>query len=133
MENQTVILEKMITSLLNEKKYPSLRDILVTMNPSDIASVFDGLEPDRIPLLFRLLPKEQAAETFVEMEPDAQELLIQGFSDRELKEVVDEPRQWQPLWLPSHWGPTHNTSCPCTGAGFQRFPYWACRDKPNTP
>lgn len=42
MENQTVILEKMITSLLNEKKYPSLRDILVTMNPSDIASVFDG-------------------------------------------------------------------------------------------
>ena len=90
MENQTVILEKMITSLLNEKKYPSLRDILVTMNPSDIASVFDGLEPDRIPLLFRLLPKEQAAETFVEMEPDAQEPLIQGFSDRELKEVVDE-------------------------------------------
>ena len=40
MENQAVILEKMITSLLNEKKYPSLRDILVTMNPSDIASVF---------------------------------------------------------------------------------------------
>ena len=49
MENQAVILEKMITSLLNEKKYPSLRDILVTMNPSDIASVFGELEPDRIP------------------------------------------------------------------------------------
>ena len=90
MENQAVILEKMITSLLNEKKYPSLRDILVTMNPSDIASVFGELEPDRIPLLFRLLPKEQAAETFVEMDPEAQELLIQGFSDSELKEVVDE-------------------------------------------
>lgn len=90
MENQAVILEKMITSLLNEKKYPSLRDILVTINPSDIASVFGELEPDRIPLLFRLLPKEQAAETFVEMDPEAQELLIQGFSDSELKEVVDE-------------------------------------------
>ena len=90
MDNQTVILEKMITTLLNEKKYPSLRDILVTMNPSDIAGVFDGLEPERTPLLFRLLPKELAAETFVEMEPDAQELLIQGFSDSELKEVVDE-------------------------------------------
>lgn len=50
----------------------------------------DGLEPERTPLLFRLLPKELAAETFVEMEPDAQELLIQGFSDSELKEVVDE-------------------------------------------
>ena len=51
---------------------------------------FGELEPDRIPLLFRLLPKEQAAETFVEMDPEAQELLIQGFSDSELKEVVDE-------------------------------------------
>ena len=49
MDNQTVILEKMITTLLNEKKYPSLRDILVTMNPSDIAGVFDGLEPERPP------------------------------------------------------------------------------------
>ena len=60
------------------------------MNPSDIAAVFDGLDEDRIPLLFRLLPKELAAETFVEMEPEAQELLIQGFSDNELKEVIDE-------------------------------------------
>ena len=41
-------------------------------------------------LLFRLLPKELAAETFVEMEPEAQELLIRGFSDSELKEVIDE-------------------------------------------
>ena len=90
MENQTVILEKMLTTLLDEKKYPSLRDILVTMNPSDIAGVFSELKEDRIPLLFRLLPKELAAETFVEMEPEAQELLIRGFSDSELKEVVDE-------------------------------------------
>ena len=40
--------------------------------------------------MFRLLPKEQAAETFVEMEPEAQQLLIQGFSDNELREVLDE-------------------------------------------
>lgn len=90
MENQDLILEKMITSLLDEKKYPSLRDILVTMNPSDIAGVFLELDQERIPLLFRLLPKELAAETFVEMEPEHQEILIRGFSDKELKEVVDE-------------------------------------------
>ena len=90
MENQIVILKKMITSLLDEKKYPTLRDMLVTMNPSDLAGVFDELDQGKIPLLFRLLPKEKAAETFVEMEPDAQELLIRGFSDSELKDVVDE-------------------------------------------
>ena len=43
-----------------------------------------------LPLIFRLLPKELAAEAFVEMDADLQELLIQGFSDNELKEVLDE-------------------------------------------
>lgn len=90
MADHSIILEKTLTKLLGEKKYTSLRDILITMNPSDIASVFETLDEDRIPLLFRLLPKELAAETFVEMEPDNQELLIRGFSDSELKEIVDE-------------------------------------------
>lgn len=90
MEEQVMILRKTITSLLEKKKYPSLKDILVTMNPSDIAGIFDELDEEKIPLLFRLLPKELAADTFVEMESDAQETLIRGFSDRELKEVVDE-------------------------------------------
>ena len=90
MENQNLILEKTIGKLLDEKKYPTLRDILITMNPSDLAGIFQGMEQERIPLLFRLLPKELAAETFVEMDPDAQELLIKGFSDSELKEVIDE-------------------------------------------
>ena len=83
-------LEKALVTMLEEKKYPTLRDILITMNPSDVAGLFSGLEEKQIPLLFRLLPKEQAAETFVEMEPDAQALLIRGFSDNELKEVVSE-------------------------------------------
>ena len=90
MADHSIILENTLTKLLREKKYASLRDMFVTMNPSDIASIFEGLEEDCIPLLFRLLPKELAAETFVEMEPENQELLIRGFSDSELKEVLDE-------------------------------------------
>ena len=90
MADHTVTVESTLEALLVEKKYSTIRDILSTMNPADIASVFDGLEESRLPLLFRLLPKELAAETFVEMEPDAQELLIRGFSDSELREVLDE-------------------------------------------
>ena len=90
MAERFEIVQKALLKMLEDKKYTALRDVLTTMNPSDIAQAFDGLEEDRIPLLFRLLPKELAAETFVEMEPDAQELLIRGFSDNELKEVVDE-------------------------------------------
>lgn len=90
MAEYTCTMERTIALLLEEKKYMTLRDILVTMNPSDVAALFEALPEDRLPLLFRLLPKEQAAETFVEMEPEAQQLLIHGFSDTELKQVVDE-------------------------------------------
>jgi len=90
MAERFEIVEKALLTLLDDKKYATLRDILVTMNPYDIAGLFDSLDEKRIPLLFRLLPKELAAETFVEMEAEAQELLIRGFSDNELKEVLDE-------------------------------------------
>ena len=89
MAERFEIVEKALLKLLEEKKYATLRDILATMNPMDVAGLFDGLDEKQIPLMFRLLPKEQAAETFVEMEPEAKELLIRGFSDNELKEVLE--------------------------------------------
>lgn len=90
MTERFEILETTLLKMLDEKKYATLRDILVTMEPADISGIFSGMEEERLPLLFRLLPKELAAETFVEMEPEEQELLIRGFSDNELKEVLDE-------------------------------------------
>ena len=90
MAERFEIVEKALLQMLAAKKYASARDILTTMNPSDIAGIFEELEENQIPLAFRLLRKEQAAETFVEMEPEAQELLIRGFSDNELKEVLQE-------------------------------------------
>ncbi len=90
MAEYSVTIASTLSALLAERKYNTVRDILVTMNPSDIAYIFAELEEDRLPVFFRLLPKELAAETFIEMEPDAQELLIRGFSDSELREVVSE-------------------------------------------
>ena len=90
MAEHNVTVENTLQRLLAEKKYTTIRDILITMNPADIAAVFNGLNPEQLPLLFRLLPKELAAESFVEMEPEEQEALIKGISDRELKQVMDE-------------------------------------------
>ena len=90
MAEHNVTMERTLSTLLESKRYSTIKDILVTMNPADIAAIFDGIESDRLPLLFRLLPKELAAESFVEMESESQELLIRGFSDSELKEVIDE-------------------------------------------
>ena len=90
MAVQTATFEKTIRTLLDEKKYQTVKDILVTMEPADIAAVFDDFGEERMALLFRLLPKETAAETFAELESEIQETLIRGFSDRELHELVNE-------------------------------------------
>ncbi len=90
MERNTVTLFETIVTLLENKRYATLRDILSTMNPVDIAGVFEDIQNEKTAVLFRLLPKELAAEAFVEMEEDTQQLLIHGFSDTELKEVIDE-------------------------------------------
>ncbi len=89
-QNYLMTMGKTIESLLEQKKYVTIRDVLTTMQAIDIAALFDDIDQDRLPLLYRLLPKELAAETFVEMDEDAQTMLIHGFSDTELKEVVDE-------------------------------------------
>ena len=90
MVQVNVTLTQTIKKLLEDKKFSTLRDILTTMMPYDIAAVFEEMQDEKMPILFRLLPKELAAETFVEMDDETQEFLIHGFSDSELKEVVDE-------------------------------------------
>lgn len=90
MAETSFVLDDTILSLLEKKKYATLKDIFITILPVDLAAIFAELPSEHLPILFRLLPKEQAAQTFVEMESDAQEALIRGFSDNELKEVIDE-------------------------------------------
>lgn len=79
-----------VIALLGEKKFQSVRDILLTMQPVDIAAVLAELSAQDILVLIRLLPKDAAAETFVEMTAEQQEELIHSFSDSELSEVLDE-------------------------------------------
>ena len=79
-----------VEEMTERKRWAELRDMLLLLEPADIALVLDELPEDRLPLLYRLLPKEVAAEVFVEMEPDQQEQLIRTFSDNELREVLEE-------------------------------------------
>ena len=79
-----------IEEMIVRKQYAHLRDLLVEMKPADIASLFEDLSEEQVPIVFRLLPKGPAAEVFVELEPESQEMLIRGFSNTELKEVLDE-------------------------------------------
>ena len=88
MEKTTVF--DIVIKLLNQRKFAELKLIMNEMNPTDIAAIFDEAEPRDIPILFRLLPKELAAETFAYLDSDQQEQLIMAFSDREIREMVDQ-------------------------------------------
>lgn len=83
------ILQK-ISELYEEKKYSQIKSVLTEINPADIAMLFEEFAENQQILLFRLLPKEEAAETFVELDNDTQEAIIRAFSDTELREVLDE-------------------------------------------
>ena len=79
-----------LEEVLKEKKYVTAGNILKDMEPADIAILLEECTKEEVLLLYRILPKELAAEVFVEMDGDTQEQLIKAFSDRELKEVLDE-------------------------------------------
>lgn len=83
-------LSEEIHQLIEEKNVSKLKQLLTALNPADIAVIFQDVEKARLSFVFRILPKELAAEVFVEMDVDQQELLISAFSDRELHEVIDE-------------------------------------------
>ena len=76
--------------LLDEKNYYDLKILLQDMEPADIALVLEEFPDKKICILFRVLPKDLAAETFVEMESENQELLLSSFTDSEIKEILDE-------------------------------------------
>ena len=89
MENNILDLE-IALGLYNEKKIGELGRLLKAAEPADIASLFEMIDEEHHRLIFRLLPKELAAEVFVEMDPDTQEALINAFTDKELQSVLDE-------------------------------------------
>lgn len=88
MEELKEIIEK-IDSLLENHDYYSIKELLKEMEPADLSLVLEEF-PKKIATLFRLLPKDLAAETFVEMESDSQERLLLSFTDNEMKAVIEE-------------------------------------------
>ncbi len=80
-----------LLALVKDKQFRQLREQLKEMNEVDIAEFLDELEPEQQAIVFRLLPKDIAAEVFTYLEDsEDQEKLIEALSDKELREVLDE-------------------------------------------
>ncbi len=76
--------------LLQQRQYKAVRSILDVMNEVDIASLLSELDDKELALAFRLIPKDKAAEVFANMESSMQTYLVEMFSEKELKELLDD-------------------------------------------
>ena len=89
-DEDEIIPSERLEDLLSQKKYAEVKLNVQDLPAPDLAEIFYELDEKYHSLLFRLLSKELAAETFVEMDSDLQENLITHFTDRELSEILDE-------------------------------------------
>lgn len=83
-------LYNIICDLLEQRKFNTLRDIITQMNEVDIAELIDEATPEQAVIIFRLLPKQLAAEAFAYMDSDTRERLVVVLADRELRLVMQE-------------------------------------------
>ena len=79
-----------VMSLYRQRKMAELKSILAQLNPADVANIIESADGRDVIALFRLLPKELATEAFAYIDSEQQEQLILAFTDRELREVIDE-------------------------------------------
>jgi len=81
----------LLLELVESKQFRRLKEILSEMNEVDIAEFMDEVEPEQLIVVFRLLPKELAADVFTYLEDsEDQEKLIGALSDQELRAILDE-------------------------------------------
>lgn len=89
-EEKEKLTEERILQMLDERKYKELKEELENMYPVDLAELMEDFSQKQLVMVFRLLAKEEAAETFTEMDSDMREMLIGGLTDSELEEVMEE-------------------------------------------
>ena len=82
---------ELLLELVAQKQYRALKELLSEMNEVDIAEFMGEVEPEQLVVIFRLLPRDMAADVFTYLEDsDDQEKLINVLSDKELRAVLDE-------------------------------------------
>ena len=88
--NEEMEMIELLLELVRTKQFVKLKETLNTMNPADIALFFSELKAEEVVIAFRITPKDLAADTFVEMAPEQQKHLIESFTDKELKALIDD-------------------------------------------
>ena len=82
--------KEIFIKLLEQRQFKAVRSILDVMNEVDIASLLSELSDKGLALAFRLIPKDKAAEVFSNMDTSMQTYLVEMFTEKELRELLDD-------------------------------------------
>ena len=88
IEEEKVLAEE-LKELLDNRQYTKLRQTISDMNTTDIATAMSELEEEDSLKMFRILPKDMAADVFADLEADVQQYIIRSMSDREASNVIE--------------------------------------------
>ncbi|MCI8465295.1 MAG: magnesium transporter [Lachnospiraceae bacterium] len=84
------MIERDVCELLETKQYKKIKESFADMNQVDLAELLEELPERQMLMAFRLIGKEEAAETFSCMEPREQQILVEALTERELRAVLDD-------------------------------------------
>lgn len=79
-----------IIDKIEGKQFSALKPVLSEMQPADIAEIINDIDEEKVVILYRLLPKDLASETFVEMDSERQEILLKAFTDKEVSNTIED-------------------------------------------
>ena len=82
--------KEVFEKLLEDKQFKTIKDMFGRFNPVDVAELIPEYDEKQMVLLFRLIPKENAAEVFTYLEPEQQQVLLEAFTDNELKSIIGD-------------------------------------------
>lgn len=81
--------KKVLMTLLKDRKFKSIHEVLSVYNPVDLADVLSQLDAQELALVFRMIEKEKAAEVFAYMDNDQRQKLLDTFTAEEVKYILD--------------------------------------------
>ena len=87
--DENINYKELLLEMLEKKEYTKLRQTAAEMQTADIAAIMDEMEDEDSLKMFRLFPKDMAADVFADLEPDDQQYIIQSLSHKEASTIID--------------------------------------------
>ncbi len=79
-----------VKKLIDDRDLHAVRDTVLDVAPVEVSELFQGLSDEQRVLIFRILPRDKAAEIFAELDIELQENILSGLGDKQTARLLNE-------------------------------------------